>query len=178
MRQKGLTVRAAAEMWVGGFNAIPQEVVKKLMRLSPDEVSEITPPALYDRIYTLEDGLYGEIVETFYNCESDLYRIRLDGDEGETLLTSSEFEVQNYDTLPMWGTMWTFGDPVDRWWLEENEEGSIQQMADCGFRIYEQEDLGMIFGIDGAGYDFYGQHWVPLYKARGLQWHDPDTEVK
>ena len=44
-------------------------------------------------------------------------------------------------------------------------------MADCGFRIYEQEDYGYIFGIDGAGYDFYEAHWIPLYKARGLKWH-------
>lgn len=45
-------------------------------------------------------------------------------------------------------------------------------MADCGFRIYESDDFGgYIFGIDGAGYDFYDAHWIPLYKARGLRWH-------
>ena len=26
--------------------------------------------------------------------------------------------------------------------------------------------------MDGCGYDFYLEHWVPLYKARGLKWHD------
>ena len=30
--------------------------------------------------------------------------------------------------------------------------------------------------IDGAGYDFYESHWIPLYKARGLQWHETETE--
>lgn len=51
-------------------------------------------------------------------------------------------------------------------------------MADCGFRIYEQEDLGYVFGIDGAGYDFYSEHWIPLYKARGLHWHkEEDGDV-
>lgn len=44
-------------------------------------------------------------------------------------------------------------------------------MADCGFRVYKQEDYEYIFGIDGAGYDFYESHWCPLYKARGLHWH-------
>lgn len=27
-------------------------------------------------------------------------------------------------------------------------------------------------GIDGAGYDFYEAHWIPLYEARGLHWHE------
>lgn len=31
-------------------------------------------------------------------------------------------------------------------------------------------------GIDGAGYNFYEAHWLPLYNARGLQWHDTETE--
>jgi len=71
--------------------------------------------------------------------------------------------------LPMWGTMWSFRDDVDNWWLE-NEE-NMKAMAECGFRIYDQEDYGYVFGVDGAGYDFYEAHWIPLYKARGLCWH-------
>lgn len=49
-------------------------------------------------------------------------------------------------------------------------------MSDCGFRIYKSEDYGYFFGIDGAGYSFYEEHWMPLYKARGLHWHDPQAE--
>ena len=50
-------------------------------------------------------------------------------------------------------------------------------MANCGFRIYEIDE-GIIFGIDGAGYSFYDEDWIPLYKARGLQWHETEgTEV-
>ena len=49
-------------------------------------------------------------------------------------------------------------------------------MSNCGFRIYESEEFGYFFGIDGAGYDFYESHWEPLYKARGLHWHDPQAE--
>lgn len=71
--------------------------------------------------------------------------------------------------LPMWGTMWSFESPLDNDWLEDKK--NLKAMADCGFRIYEQEDYGYIFGIDGAGYDFYEAHWIPLYKARGLRWH-------
>ena len=85
-----------------------------------------------------------------------------------------DFDVERDDVLPMWGTMWSFGDNVDDWWLEKN--GGLQAMSNCGFRIYESEEFGYFFGIDGAGYDFYESHWEPLYKARGLQWHDPMAE--
>jgi hypothetical protein len=89
------------------------------------------------------------------------------GDEIFEVTPPAEAERDTF--LPMWDIMWSFDDMVDRWWLEE--KSNLQAMADCGFRIYEQEDYGYIFGIDGAGYDFYEAHWIPLYKARGLRWH-------
>lgn len=69
--------------------------------------------------------------------------------------------------------MWAFRDLTDEDWLEH---GGLQSMADCGFRIYEQEDYEYIFGIGGAGYGFFDEHWIPLYKARGLRWHDDPEE--
>ena len=80
------------------------------------------------------------------------------------------------DVLPMWGTMWSFGDSCDDWWLEKGD--GIQKMSECGFRIYYHEEWGWFFGIDGAGYDFYSEHWIPLYKARGLKWSDEDLETE
>ena len=71
------------------------------------------------------------------------------------------------DVLPMWGTMWSFGDD---YWLEE--QGGLRVMSQCGFRIYKSEEFGYFFGIDGVGYDFYEAHWMPLYEARGVKWHD------
>lgn len=124
-----MTIREAAQIWVKEFNAIPQEVIVKLMNAG-DEIEEVTPMT--------EEQL--EEVEGF---------------------------------LPMWGTMWSFSEPMDDWWLEE--KNGLEAMARCGFRIYHQEDYGYIFGIDGAGYDFYEDHWIPLYKERGIQWHDTEA---
>lgn len=93
--------------------------------------------------------------------------IRLDPDEVREITPGRRDEDADY--LPMWGTMWSFGDSADDYWLEE--EDGLELMAECGFRIYEQEDFGYLFGIDGAGYSFMDEHWIPLYKARGLQWH-------
>ena len=79
-------------------------------------------------------------------------------------------ELENYYSLPMWGTMWSFGDSIDDWWLEKN----LDEMSQCGFRIFQSDTYGYFFGIDGAGYNFYEAHWIPLYKARGMQWHETE----
>ena len=84
----------------------------------------------------------------------------------EITLTDNE----EYDFLPMWGTMWQFADCIDVEWMV-NHDGS-RALTDCGFRIYESDEFGYFFGIDGAGYDFYEEHWIPLYLARGLKWHE------
>ena len=89
-------------------------------------------------------------------------------DAGDVIYEITPTEGEDFDTIfPMWGTMWSFSDSAANHWLEEN----LKAMADCGFRIYEQEDYGYVFGIDGCGYDFYEAHWIPLYKAFGLKWH-------
>lgn len=175
---KGTTIREACYEWVGSFNAIPYGICEKLLRNNCDELYEVTPPAIGDQVCIWDgerNGDYGEIVETRFDGEDDLYRIQIDGADDDIVLAADEFEVQRDGVLPMWGTLWAFDDSADGYWLQELD--GLQKMADCGFRIYEQEDYGYIFGIDGAGYDFYEAHWIPLYKARGLQWHDPETEV-
>ena len=88
----------------------------------------------------------------------------------EVTQSGSEF----YDVLPVWGTMWQFSDSIDTEWLAGR--GGLKAMTDCGFRIFENDEFGYFFGIDGAGYDFYAEHWIPLYKARGLQWHITSEE--
>lgn len=176
------TISDAAHRWVGEFNAIPQSIIAKLIKLDPDEVTEITPPGSGDQVclFTTEHNFeYGYIIGVHESDDNDtdrtLYDIRLDEGEEVVTLDSDDFEVQRDDYLPMWGTMWSFGDSADDYWLEKF--GGLQIMANCGFRIYEQEDVGYLFGIDGAGYDFYEAHWIPLYKARGLHWHsEPEPE--
>ena len=120
-----MTIREAARDWVREFDAIPQDIIVKLIQAG-DDIEEVTP------------------------------------------MSEEQMEDVN-DFLPMWSTMWSFHDPLDKYWLEK---GGLDAMARCGFRIYTQEDYGYIFGIDGAGYDFLEDHWIPLYKERGLKWHE------
>lgn len=112
------------------------------------------------------DTAYGEVVKVL---NEDKYLVRFD-DQHKITLELDDYEVLDYDELPMWGTLWQFDSFLDNDWLEEN----IQVMSDCGFRIYKHDEWGYFFGIDGCGYDFYESHWIPLYKKRGLQWHDEE----
>lgn len=70
--------------------------------------------------------------------------------------------------------MWAFGEIIDAEWIER---GGLEAMAKCDFRIYKQPDFGYVFGFDDDGVDFCAEHWIPLYKARGLQSHD-EIEVE
>lgn len=145
-----MTIREATQKWVGEFSRIPVGIVEKLLEANPDELQEITPASLYDRV-DLYDGEHSGVGEiTGYDEETGLYTVEMD--DGEEIQAERDvFDVRRDDYLPMWGTMWAFGDSSDEDWLER---GGLQKIADCGFRIYEQEDYGYIFGIDGAGYSF------------------------
>ena len=165
------TIKEATEAWVREMNAIPQGMIERLACNDPEDWKEITTPSKYDKVYIFDDGEYGEI--TGIDEETGEYIIVLNSGN-EIRCEYEDFEVEYYDHFPMWGTMWSFGDSVDDWWLEE--KNGIELMSECGFRIYESEEFGYFFGIDGGGYDFYEAHWIPLYKARGLQWHETETE--
>lgn len=173
-----ITINEAAHQWVSEFNAIPQGMIEKLMRADPEDWHEVTLPSGGDRVYvynlpdevdTLEHG--GELQS--YDEENDLWCVKLD-DGTLVSVDEDDFDVEYDDGLPMWGTMWSFGDSADDWWLIE--DCGIRLMSECGFRIFESEEFGYFFGIDGAGYDFYEAHWLPLYNKRGLQWHDAATD--
>lgn len=119
-------------------------------------------------IITIEDATREWVHEFNAIPQSVIIKIcELDIDSVYELTTPDEYD----DFLPMWSTMWTFGESLDEDWAREN----IQIMQDCGFRVYENDDFGIIFGIDGAGYNFYESHWIPLYKARRLKWHDKEV---
>lgn len=163
------TIKEATQAWVHEMNAIQQGMILRLFQDNPDDWTEVTTPRKYDRVYVYNVGNHGEITD----IEDDIYKIEFDNGT-EIKCESNDFEVERDDYLPMWGTMWSFGDSCDDWWLEEDD--GINKMSECGFRIYESEEFGYFFGIDGAGYDFYESHWIPLYKVRGLQWHNTEKE--
>ena len=143
----------SCQKWVNEFNAIPQQLILKAFPSFEEDGLEIlaterTCDNCGGTDFTEKENENGEIEYICDNCGEN---------EG--------FDV--YD-LPMWGTMWTFASSLDEDWAREN----IEVMRKCGFWVYDSDETGILFGINGAGYDFYEQHWLPLYDARGLKWHE------
>lgn len=173
---KKMTISEAVHEWVREFNAYPQDMVQILMEARPEDWEEVTEPCLGDRVYcylpiTTSEG---EVSDIYDDGDGNVkYEIKLD-DNSKVDCERDDFEVRYDYVLPIWGTMWSLSDPTDKYWLEEMD--GIRKMSECGFRVYKNEEWGYFFGIDGAGYSFYEAHWTPLYKARGLKWHDEDDE--
>jgi hypothetical protein len=80
----------------------------------------------------------------------------------------------------MWGTMFLVNDPVDKRWIksllhpvtdEEDELSGYEEVGDTGIFAFDI-DGQIVLGINGAGYDFYEHHWIPLYEALGYGWHE------
>lgn len=164
------TIRDAAMEWVSRMDSIRTTMIEKLASFDPDDWHEITTPSCGDRVYVYElpDGCteHGGEIANFLR-DADVYLVNLD-DGAAIEVAIDDFEVERYDAFPMWGTMWSFKESCDDDWLGH---GGIELMSRCGFRVYESDEFGYFFGVDGAGYDFYEAHWIPLYKARGLRWH-------
>ena len=157
----------AARAWVSSFFAIPTSVIVKLYEFDEDDLEEVTPISVGQQVYSYMTGYTGTVV----TIDTEEQTCVIDDDGRLYTDISLDEVIPDEDTrFPMWGTMWAFSERPDDYWME-NEDG-LRLMADCGFRIYKSEDYGYVFGIDGAGYDFYEAHWIPLYDARGLKWHE------
>lgn len=166
-----MTMLEATRKWVSEFNAIPMNMIATLMSYDPDSWHEVTTKCVGNRVYCYDYCECGTIEA--YNEETEMYIVALDSEESVEVL-EDEMDFSNND-LPMWGTMWSFGTILDDDWLSDHD--GINLMSMCGFKVYEHDEWGYFFGIDGAGYDFYEAHWIPLYKARGLKWHNDTTEI-
>lgn len=174
------TIREACREWVSQFNAIPQSAVVKLAEFSDFcDMTEITPPAIGGQARVVTGDHARELVTIIRRDSDDAELLTVRNEDGEEYeIAEDELGVERDSGFPMWGTMWAFGDNIDNSWLDSEFVGDgLRLMADCGFRIYESEDWQYVFGIDGCGYDFYEEHWIPLYKARGLHWHKDEKEA-
>lgn len=76
-------------------------IIDKLLEGNSDELHEITPPSVGDRVFVFDspaDEDTGEIIER----NESIYTIKLD--DGTTCdLEAGDFEVQHDEFLPMWG---------------------------------------------------------------------------
>jgi len=169
----------ACKQWVSGFNNIPTNVVWKLAY--EGDVLELTKLRIGDRVRIPDRGNFeeGEITKVNGN---GTYDVSLDKFETSLTFMKDQIKVARNDVLPRWGTMWAFDNSSDNDWLGGNEHINVpdhlQEVSDCGFRIYKQDDFGYLIGVESAASDFYERYWLPLYEARELNWHDEASEER
>lgn len=165
----------AVRRWVGEFNAVNLSLIERVMKAEGyDSFTELTKASDVGEVGISET--YGEEVEVVWIDHNEgTMTIRPTNNEEELgVVDIGDVSFNGDELLPMWGWMWTL-ENIDEEWVREN----LYKVSECGFRVYEDNETGDIYlGIDGAGYDFYEQHWLPLYEARGLQWHDDEEEKK
>lgn len=186
------TIKQATEKWISEMNSYPQALLERayphmdgLEELTPlgkkwecDNCSEEFSKEEVEELVVKEhhDNSENIICPTCFKEEKEEFESQIDEEEDFTLEDCYSYVVEEEDHdnaefgLPMWGWLWNPNFSGDEDWIKNN----LEIVKDCGFRIYESDEIGVMIGIDGAGYDFYDAHWIPLYKARGLKWHSEE----
>jgi hypothetical protein len=167
------------------FNNIPNVLFEKACEVvynnggCSDEVLELIDSPSRCCSYCDEEVEQGELIEC--NCEDDC-ECELDPTAPEyedkhhwkcdSCGHTSEVEEIAWEDLAPKGSdlAWPAAWGTSFWSLSNDVRNNA---AECGFLVFEPKDFsGTILCIDGAGYDFYDQHWIPLYLALGYTWHE------
>ncbi len=113
------------------------------------------------------------LVDSFSQIPADWIR-ELAEHQGETL------------AIPMWGTVFAPHDGSDAAAIRRlcrpiagaEGDADMESLTASGWEAVAETgilavtfDEVLLLGIHGAGYDFYADHWEPLYNALGYHWH-------
>jgi len=93
-------------------------------------------------------------------------------DMTENEIDEAKNELMDQQREIMWSTLFEAKDNTIKDWILENYEKIISEV---GFTIIDlsrenegEYETGVFLGVNGAGYDFYEAHWIPLYKIFGV----------
>ena len=93
-------------------------------------------------------------------------------DMTENEIDEAKNELMDQQREIMWSTLFEAKDNTIKDWILENYEKIIKE---AGFTIIDlsrenegEYETGVFLGVNGAGYDFYEAHWIPLYKIFGV----------
>ena len=93
-------------------------------------------------------------------------------DMTENEIDEAKNELMDQQREIMWSTLFEAKDNTIKDWILENSDKIINE---AGFTIIDlsrenegEYETGVFLGVNGAGYDFYEAHWIPLYKIFGV----------
>lgn len=135
------------------FNCIPLDIVEKYC----EELPIINPSfqTIIDewldnhnqdeiRIKKRTKAVYDWLEENYYDQIMDFW-----------------YDSEHY---PMWGTVFE----ADDYFLSEKVEEMVNELYKIGIGVIESyESLNTMLFINGAGYNFYKAHWIPMYQLFG-----------
>ena len=104
--------------------------------------------------------------------ESNLSNAEFNKAHDEDEIDDAKNELMDQQREIIWGTLFEAKDQMLADKILENSDAIINN---AGFTIVDvsKKDeegaygTGIFLGVNGAGYDFYEQHWVPLYRILG-----------
>ena len=89
----------------------------------------------------------------------------------ESEIEDAKYELMDQQREIMWSTIF---EAKDNHLAEKIVENSDDLISKAGLTIIDNRhnnegeyQTGVFIGINGAGYDFYQQHWIPMYKIFG-----------
>jgi hypothetical protein len=169
-----MNIKEATNKWINEFNFVSEALIKNAVGDDLSDWIDLTQNVITAGDTVYHDGEDWEVLEV----DGEFLTLEPLDDELEIIEVKAwevEPEEDYYSGLfPMWGTLFNPKSGLDEEWIQNN----LEKVKECGLRAFEYYPTGDIFlGVDGAGYSFMDNHWIPLYKARGLQWHDFEEEV-
>ena len=170
-------IRSAAEAWVNEFNFVPGSVFEQLAEANEDILFYES-----DNLRLLSSP-WIECSSCNASCEDDKTLTELQESFENGVGIPCEYCEHNtgdkwvigrpeYAFPCGWGTLFAPKSTMDIEWVIENSD----EIAQLGFFVFESDEWGVLLGIDAGGFDFYEAYWIPLYKLRGLQWHDCESQ--
>lgn len=186
MSLKKHLIKEYVQRWVSReFNMIPNVLFeRRATNYDADEILELidSPSRLCPECYNkVERGNKIECKCEFdCECELDPTLPEYEGnhhwkcdDCNENSLT----QLMAWESLPLKDAARWPGSHGTSFWTTYDR---VKDFAtNCGFYVYEPQDFdGLILTIDSGGYNFYDAHWIPLYHAMDIKWHECDERWK
>lgn len=167
----------AARRLVNGFSCIPYGWAKLIAQHIDDDECVALP--MWGTLFKVEDGCDNRSIKKMLvaigvSTDDDISDIREFIEEKGIDVTLDDYllgepEDEDYDLEKV-------VDAVNEEWRESYDEDCA--LADSGWEavgttglIAREFDGHLLLGVNGAGYDFFESHWIPLYKALGYSWH-------
>jgi len=147
---------------------VDRRVDKDFNQLRLENIQKVNENYFED-IVTTEPRM--EDIKDFFG-DSSLTNAQFEKKHDENEIDEAKDELRREQEEIMWSTLF---EAKDQFLADKILENADEVINGAGFTIIDMSrsdsgdayQTGVFLGINGAGYDFYEAHWVPLYRLFG-----------